>query len=327
MKRWEFIRLVGSAGVVWPLASPAQQPPMPVIGYLSSLSAASSVSRVAGFRRGLKETGFNESQNVSIEYRWADGQYDRLPRLAADLVGRQVAVIVAVGGTDPGRAAKAATTTIPIVFLSAADPVTAGLVTSLNRPGGNVTGVSMIGFTLDSKRLELLHELVPKASSIAVLINPNYPDVKAQSQEVHEAAVLLSVKPMMLAAGTERDINAAFTTVVQRGAGALLVASDPFLVSRREQLIALAARHALPTMYTSRESAADGGLVSYAADFPDGYRQAGVYAGKILKGTKPGDLPVMQPIKFELVINLKTAKALGLTIPPSILARADEVIE
>ena len=327
MQRRKFITRLGGVAAAWSSPLGAQQTAMPVIGFLSSGFAAASVSVLAGFRRGLNETGSIDGQNVKIEYRWAEGQYDRLPGQAADLVGHEVAVIFAAGGSYPGRAAKAATATIPIVFLSSVDPVGAGLVASLNRPGGNVTGVSMIGSTLDAKRLELLHELVPKAATIAILSNPNFPEAKSQSQEVQQAAVHLGVKPIMLAASTERDIDTAFSTLIRQGAGALLIAQDAFLASRREQLGALAARHSLPTMYVSRVSTPDGGLVSYGADYADGYRQAGVYVGRILKGTKPGDLPVMQPTKFELVINLKTAKTLGLTIPPSILARADEVIE
>ena len=326
MKRREFIAGLGGA-VAWPLVARAQQTAMPVIGFLSSGSSASWMSFVNGFHRGLKEAGFIDGQNVALEYRWAEGQYDRLAGMAADLVASRVAVIFAAGGSDPARAAKAATATIPIAFYSAADPIKAGLVDSLNRPGGNITGVSMMSSTLEAKRLELLHSLVPKASTIAALINPNYPAAKSEAQDVHEAAVRLGVTPLVLSTGTDQDIDTAYATLVAQGAGALLVAQDPFLVSRREKIIALAVRHAMPAMYSLREYAMDGGLISYGPDFVDGFRQAGIYVGKILKGEKPSDLPVMQPTKFELIINLKTAKTLGLEIPPTLLAVADEVIE
>jgi putative ABC transport system substrate-binding protein len=327
MDRRNFIALLTGAAAAWPTLARAQQPALPVIGYLHAASPQSVVDQVAAFRNGLSEAGFVEGQNVTIEYRWANGHYDRLPGLAADLVGRRVAVIFAAGGPDPARAAKAATTTIPIAFLSATDPVRAGLVPSLNRPGGNVTGVSIMGSLLEGKRLELLHELVPKASIIAVLIDPNYPAAQSESQDAQQAAARLGVTPTMLTAGTERDIDAAFAALVQRGAGALLVTQNPFFVSRREQLFALAARHELPTMYPLREYAVGGGLASYGPDFREGFRQAGIYVGRILKGTKPADLPVMQPTKFELVINLKTARALGLAVPDRLLALADEVLE
>jgi putative ABC transport system substrate-binding protein len=326
--RREFVMLLGGGVTAWPVAVRAQQSATPVIGFLSGGSSATWVSFVEGFRRGLKEVGFVEDQNVTIDYRWADGHYDRLPGLAADLVARQVAVIFAAGGPDPGRAAKAATNTIPIAFYSATDPVKAGLVPSLNRPSGNVTGVSIMGSVLEGKRLELLHELVPKGiDPIAILIDPNYPAANSESQDAQEAAARLGVTPIMLSAGTERDIDTAFATLVQRGAGALLVTQNPFFITRREQLFALAVRHALPTLYPLREYAVNGGLASYGPDFKDGYRQAGIYVGRILKGAKPSDLPVMQPTKFELVINLKTAKALDLTVPDKLLALADEVIE
>jgi putative ABC transport system substrate-binding protein len=327
MKRREFITLFGGAAATWPLAARAQQQAVPVIGFLSSGSSESWVPFVAGFHKGLREAGLIEGQNITVEYRWAEGRYDRLPGLAADLVGRHVAAIFAAGGSDPARAAKAATSTIPVVFFSAADPVKAELVASLNRPGGNVTGVSMMGSVLESKRLEVLHELVPKASAIAILINPNYPAAKAQAVEVQETAVHFGMKPIVLMASTERDIDTAFAALVDQGAGALLVAQDPFLISRREQLIGLAARHAVPLMCALRETAVDGGLVSYGPDFADGFRQGGNYVAMVLRGTKPADLPVVQPTKFELVLNLKTAKALGLEIPANLLALADEVIE
>jgi putative tryptophan/tyrosine transport system substrate-binding protein len=330
MKRREFITLLGGAAassVSWPFAARAQQSPMPVIGFLSSVSPAPWAPFVAAFRQGLSETGFIDGQNVTIEYRWAEGRYERLPELSADLVRRHVAVILAGGGSDPARAAKAATTEIPIVFVSAADPINAGLVASFSRPGENVTGVSLIGSALEAKRLGLLHQLAPTASAIAALVNPNYPDAESQSQEVREAATHLGVRPIIVTAGTERDIDNAFASLVRQGAGALLVAQDSFFNSRRDQLMALAASHALPAIYSQREFAADGGLASYGAHFADGFRQAGVYAGKILKGTKVANLQVQQPTKFEFVINLKTVKALGLSMPDKLLALADEVIE
>jgi putative tryptophan/tyrosine transport system substrate-binding protein len=316
-----------ASSVSWPLAARAQQSPMPVIGFLSSVSPAPWAPFVAAFRQGLSETGFIDGQNVTIEYRWAEGRYERLPELSADLVRRHVAVILAGGGSDPARAAKAATTGIPIVFVSAADPINAGLIASFNRPGENVTGVSLIGSALEAKRLELLHQLAPTASAIAALVNPNYPDAESQSQEVREAATHLGVRPIIVTAGTERDIDNAFANLVRQGAGALLVAQDSFFNSRRDYLMALAASHALPAIYSQREFTADGGLASYGAHFADGFRQAGVYAGKILKGTKAANLPVQQPTKFEFVINLKTVKALGLSMPDKLLALADEVIE
>jgi putative tryptophan/tyrosine transport system substrate-binding protein len=327
VKRREFISLLGGAAAAWPLTARAQQPAMPVIGFLSSGSSSAWGSFVDGFRRGLGEAGFIPGQNVTIEYRWADGQYDRLPALAADLVGQRVAVIFAAGGPDPARAAKAATSIIPIAFYTAADPVKAGLVPSFNRPGGNVTGVSIMGSVLEGKRLELLHELVPKASTIGVLIDPNYPAAESESRDAQEAAARFGVTALMLAAGTEQDIDTAFATLAQRGAGALLVTQNPFFLARREQLFVLAMRHGLPAMYFLREFPVNGGLASYGPDFKEGYRQAGIYVGRILKGTKPADLPVLQPTKFELVINLKTAKTLGLDVPDKLLALADEVIE
>jgi putative tryptophan/tyrosine transport system substrate-binding protein len=329
MKRRDFITLLGGAAaapICISLSAHAQQA-VPVVGLLSSASAAPWTSFVDAFRRGLSETGFVEGQNVRIEARWAEGQYDRLPGLAADLVARQVAVIFAFGGTDPARAAKSATSTIPIVFISAADPIVAGIVASINRPGGNVTGVSLLGSALEAKRLEILREMAPKATTIGVLINPNYPMATSQEQEVLEAAGRLGVKPVMLTASSDSEIEAAFTRFAQRGAQAVLVGQDPFLNSRRARLVRLAEDHALPAIYNQREFAVDGGLVSYGPHFLDGYRQGGIYVANILKGAKPADLPVMQPTKFELVINLKTAKALGLTVPLTLQVAADEVIE
>ena len=327
MKRREFITLLGGATIAWPLAARAQQPVVPVIGILSSLSSSNITSRMPPFRQGLKESGYIEGQNVAIEYRVAEGQYDRLPALAADLVDRKVALIVAAGGADPAKAAKAATTTIPIVFVSAGDPFKAGIVTSLGRPAGNITGVSLLVSALEAKRLGLLHEIVPGTASIGVLANPKVADADLELRELQEAASAINRQINVARASTETEIDTAFATLAQQAPCALLVTADPFFTSRRDQVVALAARYRLPAIYFQREFVDNGGLISYAPDFADGYRQAGVYVGKILKGTKPADLPVMQPTKFELVINLKTAKALGLTIPPTLLATADEVIE
>jgi putative tryptophan/tyrosine transport system substrate-binding protein len=325
MRRREFISLLGAA-VTWPVAARAQQPTMPVVGFLSSFSQNTRFD--AAFRHGLQEAGLIEDKNYVIDYRFAEGHYDRLPALAADLVSRQVAVIAAIGGSAPGLAAKAATVTIPIVFGSGGnDPVKQGLVASLNRPGGNVTGVSIIMTEVGSKRLELLHQLVPKAEVIGVLINPNAPDTDIQKRQIQEAASTMKQTIDVASAGTESAIDAAFTNLVQRGASALFVASDPYFTSRRNQIVALAARHALPAMYYAREYADAGGLISYGADISEAFRQEGIYVGRILKGEKPADLPVLLPTKFELIINLKTAKALDLTVPQTLLATADEVIE
>jgi len=327
MRRRKFIALLGSSVVGWPLAARAQQPAMPVVGFLHSASPGPFASAVAAFRQGLSETGYIEGQNVAIEYRWAEGQYDRLPVLAADLIGRQVTVIVAMAGNAPAQAAKAATANIPIVFVSGGDPVSGGLVASFNRPGGNVTGVSWIATALVPKQLELLHRLARNPVVIGALVNPGYPDHDLQLRELQEAGAMIGQKINVVRAATAHDIDTAFASLVQQGAGALIVANDPFFGSRRDQIVALAARHTIPVMYFSREFTAAGGLLSYGASPIDAARQGGIYTGKILKGAKPADLPVMQSTKFEFVINLKTAKALGLEIPPTLLALADEVIE
>jgi putative tryptophan/tyrosine transport system substrate-binding protein len=325
MLRRDFIMVFGGAAATWPLAARAQQSAMPVVGFLNGRSAGEAAGMVAAFQQGLREAGFVEGQNVAIEYRWAEGHYDRVPGLAADMVRRQVAVIAAGGGS--ALAAKMATAIVPIVFISDDDPIKLGLVASLNRPGSNVTGIYQLSSGLEAKRLGLLHELAPSATTIAVLVNPNYPDAQSQLREVEEAAGTLGVQLLVLKASSEGDFDGVFATIIQRQVGVLLVASDPFLFSRRDQLIALAARHAVPAIYQFRESAVSGGLMSYGTRLADSYHQIGVYTGQILKGAKPAELPVVQSARFEFVLNLKTAKALGLTIPPSMLVRADEVIE
>jgi ABC-type uncharacterized transport system substrate-binding protein len=324
MRRREFVLAFGGAAA-WPLAARAQQSGIPVIGYLGAGSPSPSAPFVAAFRQGLGESGYVEGQNVAIEYRFAEGRDDQLPVLAADLVGRRVDVIVTFGGGAP-RAAKAASQTIPIVFALGGDPVAIGLVSSLARPGGNVTGVSWLGGELTSKRLELLSELVPHARAIALLVNPNNPQTR-MVQGMQEAARTKGVQLPILYAGSESEIDAAFASFPQVNADALVVAAEPFINSRRQQIVALAARHAVPAIYGIREYAAIGGLISYGASLTAAYRQVGIYTGRILKGAKPAELPVQQSTTFELVVNLNTAKALGLTVPPSILSRADEVIE
>ena len=325
MRRREFITLL-SAAAAWPLAARAQQQAMPVVGFLRSTQATGFAYIVDAFRQGLNDVGFVEGKNVAIEYRWAENQQDRLPELAADLIRRQVAAIVGAG-TPAAQACKAATTTTPIVFVSGADPVSIGLVARLNRPGGNITGVVFTVVALAAKLIGMLNELVPKASVIAVLRDPNGPDVEGESRDLEEAGRAIGRQILMVNAANEREFHAAFAKVVQAGAGGLLIGASPFLLSQRRQLVALASRHALPTMYNQREFVEVGGLISYGPSQSDAFRRAGVYVGRILKGEQPGDLPVELGTKFELVINLATAKAFGLEIPPNLLALADEVIE
>jgi putative ABC transport system substrate-binding protein len=327
MRRREVITLLGSAAAAWPLVARAQQAAMPVIGVLSPSTAEANAATMAAFQEGLKEGGYVPGQNVAIEYRYAEGRNDRLPTLAVDLVQRQVNVI-APWGTPAVLAAKAATTTIPIVFQAGIDPVRVGLVANLNRPGGNITGVSNVSTTLAAKRLELLHKLAPNAATIGILVDPaGGPAADIQTTDLHEAASGLGLQLVFLNASNEREIDAAFTTLVQRRLGALLLTDTPLFNARREQLVTLARFNAIPTMYTFREFALSGGLISYASSITDATRRSGVYVARILKGEKPGDLPIQLPTKFELLINLKTAKALGIDAPPALLALADEVIE
>jgi putative tryptophan/tyrosine transport system substrate-binding protein len=325
MRRRAFMTLLGGAAVAWPLGARAQQP-VPVIGFLSNISPGPIARPIAAFQQGLKEAGYVEAQNVAIEYRWAEGHNDRLPELAADLVQRQVAVIVATGGGVSALAAKAATTNIPIVFSAATDPVQLGLVASLNRPGANATGVFVLTNSLEAKRLGILHEMVPSAT-IALLVNPQAPGAETQLSEAESAARTLSRQTVVLKASSENDLHSAFAKLAELPAKALLVAADPFFNTRREKLIEMAARHAVPAIYEFRDFPAAGGLMSYGISLADAYHQVGIYAGRILRGEKPTNLPVVQPTKFELVINLKTAKTLGIEVPASLLAVADEVVE
>jgi putative tryptophan/tyrosine transport system substrate-binding protein len=325
MRRRAFITLLAGAAA-WPLVARAQQP-MPVIGFLHSGTSQQNANRLAGFRKGLSEAGFVEAQNVAIEYRWADGQASRLPDLAADLIRRQVSVITALSSQPATLAARAATTTIPIVFTWPGDPVKDGLVSSLNRPGGNATGISTLNDELAAKRLGLLRELVPNAAAIFLLLNPTDPSAEKASRDFQAAAGTLGVQLQVLYAGTEREIDAAFATIASNPGSALQVNADPFLFIRRGQITALAARHAVPAIYYDREFAVSGGLMTYGTDLPSAWGQAGGYVARILKGEKPAELPVAQPTKFQFVINLRTAKSLGLDLPDRLLALADEVIE
>lgn len=325
MHRRNFIKVIAGSAVAWPLAARAQQSAMPVVGFLRSTSLADSTHFVTSFRQGLKEAGFVEGQNVAVEFRYAEGRGDRLPELVAELIHKPAAVIVS--NYPAAVVAKAATIAVPIIFITGSDPVRDGLVASLSRPGGNITGVVFIVGDLGAKRLELLRQLVPNATTIGVLVNPNTPETEAERNDLLAASVKIGQQLSILDVGSDRDIENAFATLVQRGAGAALIGAGPFLTSHRQQLVALAARSGLPTMYPLREYIAAGGLISYGASITEAYRQAGAYAGQILKGEKPADLPVMQSTKFEFVLNLKAAKTLGLKVPPALIALADEVIE
>jgi putative ABC transport system substrate-binding protein len=327
MRRREFITILAGVAGIWTLDARAQQSDIPVIGFLSSASPKAYAGRVAGFRKGLNESGYIDGQNVTIEFRWAQGQYDRLPMFAADLVQQKVAVIVSSGGDVAALSAKAATSSIPIVTVSGSDPVKAGLVASFNRPGGNVTGASFVATELETKRLEILRDVAPTAAVIGVLINPSNPAAESRSKDLQMAARTLERNIHIVSASSESDLETAFATLIQQRADALLISTDSFFTSQRDRLVGLAARHALPTIYPWREFVEAGGLVSYGPIIDEVYRQVGIYTGRILKGERPADLPFLRPTKFELVVNLKTAAALGLTIPPLTLARADELIE
>jgi putative ABC transport system substrate-binding protein len=326
MRRREFITLFVGAATAWPFAARTQQPAMPMIGFLSNIPPESYSRLIPAFGQGLKETGFVESQNVAFDYHWTHFEHD-LPALAAEIVARKPALILGVGGTASALALKNATTTIPIVFLIGADPVRFGLVASLSRPGGNLTGITSLSNLLAAKQLEMLHELVPNATTIGLLVNPGNPNAEFDTKDVHAAAKLLGLAVIVVSAGTDNEINTAIASLAEHQASAMLVASDLFFLRRRTQIVTLAARYALPTLYDRPEYIGAGGLMSYGSNRNEIFRQAGAYAGRILKGEKPGELPVQQATKFELVMNLQTAKALGLEIPPTLLARADEVIE
>jgi putative ABC transport system substrate-binding protein len=327
IKRRQFVTLLGGAAVAWPFAAGAQQTATQVVGFLSSRSPGESAPDVAGFRQGLAQAGYVENQNIAIEYRWAENQYERLPTLAADLVRRQVAVIAALGGPVTALAVKAATKSVPFVFITGVDPVKLGLVASFARPGGNATGLNIFITAVEAKRLGLLRELVPTAAQIAVIVNPNSPEVDSQLNDVQTGASAIGWKLQILRVRSEAEFETAFATLAQSAVQALLVAADPFFNSQRERIVALAARHKIPAIYEARGYVVAGGLMSYGPNIPDMYRQVGLYIGQILKGAKPADLPVIQPTALELVINLRTAKSLGLDVPPTLLARADEVIE
>jgi putative ABC transport system substrate-binding protein len=327
MNRRELITVLGGAALAWPRAARAQQSAMPVIGYLSSRSPGESAYVVTAFRRGLQEAGFTEGQNMVIAFRWAEGRYDRLPSLAADLVSSRVAVILAAGGPPAALAAKAATSVIPIVFSSVTDPVRLGLVASLSRPGGNITGMAAFTTAVGTKRLGLLHELVPTAIAVGMLVNPNNPGADEDARDIAAGAQRLGLKHHVVNASSEHDLDVAFATLAQMNIGGLVVISDPFFDTQRERLVALSARHRIAASYAWRDFVVAGGLMSYGTSLTDSYRQAGIYTARVLKGEKAGDLPVEQPTKFELVINLKTAKALGLNVPISMQLLADEVIE
>jgi putative tryptophan/tyrosine transport system substrate-binding protein len=327
MKRREFVALMGGAAVLWPLGTRAQQPAMPVIGWLSARSPAEAASVLQAFRQGLGQVGYFEGKNVTIEYRWAEGRYDQLPALAAELVSRQVTVIAATGGEPSPLAAKAATSTIPIVCTLGGDPVETGLVASLNQPGGNLTGTTIMAVEMAPKRLDVARQLVPNATAVAMLNNPKYPPASAEARGIQEAARPAGIKINFLNASTENEIDNAFTTAVEQRNGALIIGTDPFLVGQRDQLVRLAARYMLPTIYFLREFVEAGGLMSYGPNIANGYRQAGVYTGLILNGANPATLPIVRPTQFQLYLNIKTAKTLGLQIPPLLLALADEVIE
>ena len=326
MKRRDFITLIGGAAAAWPLVARAQQPSMPVIGFLSSGTQESDAFRLTAIRRGLNEVGYVVGRNVAIEYRWAENQNERLPKLAMELVHRPVTVMVATGG-PAALAARVSTSVIPILFLVGIDPVTSGLVASINRPNGNATGVSLVARELNAKKLELLHELLPTAAGIGVLLNPSNPSIETFTSEVTEAASSLKQRIVVLKISTDYDLDAALANLVEQHVGGIVVTDDPFFTNHRDRLAALAARYRIPAIYPWREYVEVGGLVSYGPSFTDALRQVGIYVGRVLKGEKPADLPVILPSKFELVINLKTAKTLGLDIPPAVLARADEVIE